>query len=135
MLAAANAIGGLVLKGIDTYSNYKRNNAMDSAVKVLIENDRRFHERMIRMEENVGVIARTTATGFKQINEGFNKLNRLVQVGFYCIDSMLNQTKQKFREMHDTLNNHHLAIHNLSKSVGVVLPLIRKYRSTLQKYR
>ena len=55
---------------------------MDNAVKVLIENDRRFHERMIRMEENVGVITRTTATGFKQINEGFNKLNRLVQVGF-----------------------------------------------------
>ena len=48
---------------------------------------------------------------------------------------MLNQTEQKFRETHDTFNNHHLAIHYLSKSVGVVLPLIRKYRSTLQKYR
>ena len=48
---------------------------------------------------------------------------------------MLNQTEQKFRETHDTLNNHHLAIYYLSKSVGVVLPLIRKYRSTLQKYR
>ena len=135
MLAVANAIGGLVLKGIDSYSNYKQNNAMDNAVKVLIENDRRFHERMIRMEENIGVIVRTTATGFEQINEGFNKLNRSVQVGFYRIDDMLNQTEQKFREMHDTLNNHHLVIHYLSKSVGVVLPLIRKYRSTLQKYR
>ena len=73
--------------------------------------------------------------GFEQINDGFNKLNRSVQVGFYCIDSMLNQTEQKFRETHDTLNNHHLAIHYLSKSVSVVLPLIRKYRSTLQQYR
>ena len=108
---------------------------MDNVVKVLIENDRRFHERMIRLEENVGVIARTTATGFEQINEGFNKLNGSVQVGFYHIDSMLNQTEQKFREMHDTLNIHYLAIHYFSKSVGVVLPLIRKYRSTLQKYR
>ena len=58
-----------------------------------------------------------------------------MQVGFYHIDSMLNQTEQKFRETHDTLNNHHLTICYLSKSVGVVLPLIRKYRSTLQKYR
>ena len=59
-----------------------------------------------------------------------------MQVGFYHIDSMLNQTKQKFRETHDTLNNHHLVIHYLSKSMcGVVLPLIRKYRSMLQKYR
>ena len=135
MLAAVNVIGGLVLKGIDSYSNYKRNNAMDNAVKVLIENDRRFHDRMLRLEDNVSVIARTTVMGFEQINEGFNKLNRSVQVGFYRIDSMLNQTEQKFRETHDTLNNHHLAIYYLSKSVGVVLPLIRKYRSTLQKYR
>ena len=133
-LAATNAIGGLVLKGIDTYSNYKWNNAMDSAVK-MIENDRRFHERMFRMEDNVRVIVRTTVTGFKQINDGLNKLNRSVQVGFYHVDNMLNQTEQKFRETHDTLNNHHLAIHYLSKSVGVVLPMIRKYRSTLQKYR
>ena len=73
--------------------------------------------------------------GFEQINEGFNKLNRSVQVGFYHVDSMLNQTEQKFRETHNTLNNHHLTIHYLSKSVGAVLPLIRKYRSTLQKYR
>ena len=134
-LAAVNAIGGLVLKGIDSYSNYKRNNMMDSAVKVLIENDWKFHKRMIRLEENTGVIARTMAMGFEQINEGFNKLNRSVQVGFYRVNSMLNQTEQKFRETHDTLNNHHLAIHYLSKSVGVVLPLIRKYRSMLQKYR
>ena len=134
-LSATNAIGGLVLKAIDTYSNYKWNNAMDSAVKVLIENDRRFHERMLRMEDNMGVIARTMATGFKQINDGFNKLNRSVQVGFYRVDSMLNQTEQKFHETHNTLNNHHLAIDYLSKSIGVVLPMIRKYRSTLHNYR
>ena len=87
------------------------------------------------MKDNVGVMARTTATGFEQINDGFNKLNRSVQIGFYRVDSMLNQTEQKFRETYDTLNNHYLAIHYLSKSVGVVLPLIRKYRSTLQRYR
>ena len=55
---------------------------MDNAVKVLIENNRRFHDRMLRLEDNVGVIAKTTATRFEQINEGFNKLNRSVQVGF-----------------------------------------------------
>ena len=108
---------------------------MDSAVKVLIENDRRFHKRMLHMEDNIGVITRTMATGFEQINDGFHKLNRSVQIGFHCIDSMFNQTEQKFRKMHDTLNNHHLALHYLSKSVGVVLPMFRKYRSTLQRYR
>ena len=47
-----------------------KENAMNNAVKVLIENDRRFHDRMLRLEDNVGVIARTTAMGFEQINDG-----------------------------------------------------------------
>ena len=85
ILAVVNTIRGLVLKGIDSYSNYKRNNAMDNAVKVLIENDRRFHDRMLQLEDNVGIVARTTAMGFEQINEGFNKLNRSVQVGFIAL--------------------------------------------------
>ena len=58
---------------------------MDNAVKVLIENDRRFHDRMLQLEDNVGIVARTTAMGFEQINEGFNKLNRSVQVGFIAL--------------------------------------------------
>ena len=48
---------------------------------------------------------------------------------------MMNHTEQHFCDMHDTLNNHHLAIHYLGKAVGVVLPLICKYRSMLQEYQ
>ena len=135
IFAGINAISGLVVKGTDTYSNYKRNSAMDNAMKVLIENDKQFHNRMLRLEDNVGVLARTTATGFKQVNDGFNSLNKSVQLGFYRVDSMMNRTEQRFCDMNNTFNNHHLAIHYLGKAVGVVLPLIHRYRSILHEYK
>ena len=128
-------IGGLSLKGADVYNNWHRNSAMSGAMNVLIENDKRFHERMIRLEDDVGLMASATATGFKEVNEGFNNLNISVQRGLYKVDSMMNQTEQKFKQTHETLNNHHLAIHYLSKALAVVLPLMTRYRNMLVEYR
>ena len=83
ILAAINVIGGLSLKGADVYNNWHRNSAMSNAMNVLIENDKRFHERMIRLEDDVGLMASATATGFKEVNEGFNNLNMSIQRGLY----------------------------------------------------
>ena len=135
ILAAINVIGGLSLKGADVYNNWRRNSAMSEAMNVLIENDKRFHERMIRLEDDVGLMASATATGFKEVNEGFRNLNISVQRGLYKVDSMMNQTEQKFKQTHETLNNHHLAIHYLSKALAVVLPLMTRYRNMLVEYR
>ena len=135
ILTAINVIGGLSLKGADVYNNWRRNSAMSEAMNVLIENDKRFHERMICLEDDVGLMASATATGFKEVNEGFRNLNISVQRGLYKVDNMMNQTEQRFKQTHETLNNHHLAIHYLSKALAVVLPLMTRYRNMLVEYR
>ena len=123
IVAGINVIGGLAMKGFDVYNNYKRNSAMSNAMEVLIENDRRLHDCLIRVEDNVGLVARTMATGFKQVNDGFNRLNSSLLHTLFRVDSMMNTTEQCFRDTHDTLNNYHLAIHYLGKALAVVLPL------------
>ena len=124
-----NVIGGLAMKGVDVYNNYKRNSAMSNAMEVLIENERRLHDHLIRVEDNVGLVARTTATGFKQVNDGFSKLNSSLLHALFRVDSMMNTMEQCFRDTHDTLNNHHLAIHYLGKALAVVLPLFTRYKN------
>ena len=44
------------MKGVDVYNNWKQNSAMGEAMNVLIDNDRKFHERMMHLEDNVGLI-------------------------------------------------------------------------------
>ena len=134
ILTGINVVGGLAMKGADVYNNWQRNTAMGKAMNVLIQNDKCFHERMMTLEDDVGLIASTVATGFKEVNDGFSNLNRSLQYGLYRVDSMMNQTEQKFRDTHDTLNNHHLAIHYLSKALAIVLPLITQYRNMLLEY-
>ena len=135
ILTGINVVGGLAMKGVDIYNNWHQNSGMGEAMNVLIENDRRFHDRMIHLEDNVGLMASATAMGFNEVNDGFHNLNGSLQRGLYKVDSMMNQTKQKFKQTHDTLNNHHLAIHYLSKALAVVLPLLTRYRNMLVEYQ
>ena len=85
ILAGINVVGGLAMKDVDVYNNWKRNSAMGEAMNVLIDNDRKFHERMMRLEDNVGLIVSTTATGFNEVNDGFRNLKNLLQRGLYRI--------------------------------------------------
>ena len=78
IIAGVQAVGGLMMKGADVYNNYKRNKVMAAAMDTLIENDRRFHQRMLALEGDLGVVAQMVATGFAQINSGFQTLNILI---------------------------------------------------------
>ena len=95
---AISAALGLAIKGkgMDTWNNYKRNKAMSKAMDVLIENDKRFHNRMVKMEEDMGLITHTIATGFEQVNEGFSKLNRDVTRVTYRVETMMKPNRKIF---------------------------------------
>ena len=44
LLSGIASLGGVIIKGLNSYFNYKRNAAMSDAVKWLYTNDKLFHE-------------------------------------------------------------------------------------------
>ena len=48
---------------------------------------------------------------------------------------MMNLMERHFRQTHETLNNHHLAIYYLSKGISALIPLMRRYRQAVTNYR
>ena len=134
IITTVNALGGLMAKGFDVYNNYRRNKAMAAAMNTLMENDRKFHKRMLALEDNLGLVSQTVATGFESINTGFQQLNRSIARTTFTLESMLNQTEQRFKDVHETLNNHHLALYFLSKGISGLIPLMRKYRQEVTNY-
>ena len=48
---------------------------------------------------------------------------------------MLNQMERRFKDVHETLNNHHLALYFLSKGISGLIPLMRRYRQAVTNYR
>ena len=90
---------------------------------------------MLALEDDLGVVTQMVATGFEQINSGFQTLNRTIVRTAAEMDLMRNLTERQFKETHEVLNNHHLALYYLSKGITTLIPLMRKYRQAVTNYR
>ena len=85
MLSGIASLGGVIIKGLNSYLNHKRNAAMSNAVKQLYENDKIFHDRMLVMQNKTALLAKTQLQQVNNIRENIHKF-----------DKKLNQTNWQF---------------------------------------
>ena len=63
-----SAIGGLIMKGVNTWSNYKKSKAMTQVVEKIYEAQEIDHRRLTRIEGQTSLLAKTTKTTFQHID-------------------------------------------------------------------
>ena len=68
IFSGVSAIGGLIMKGVNTRSNYKKSEAMTKAVEKLYEAHKIDHEWLTRLEAQTSLLAKTTKTAFQHID-------------------------------------------------------------------
>ena len=68
IFSGVSAIGGLIMKGVNTWSNYKKSKAMTKAVEKLYEAQEIDHCWLTRLEGQMSLLARTMKTAFQHIN-------------------------------------------------------------------
>ena len=78
IFTGVSAIGGLIMKGVNTWSNYKKSKAMTKAVEKLYEAQEIDHCRLTGLEGQTSLLARTMKTAFQHIDY------RLLKIELYC---------------------------------------------------
>ena len=68
IFSSVSAIGGLIMKGVNTWSNYKKSKVMTKAVEKLYEAQEIDHRRLTRLEGQTSLLAKTTKTAFQHID-------------------------------------------------------------------
>ena len=68
LFSGVSAIVGLIMKGINTWSNYKKSKTMTKAVEKLYEAQEIDHRRLTRLEGQTSLLARTMKTAFQHID-------------------------------------------------------------------
>ena len=68
IFTGVSAIGGLIMKGVHTWSNYKKSKAMTQAVEKLYEAQDIDHRGLTRLEGQTSLLAKTTKTTFHHID-------------------------------------------------------------------
>ena len=95
IFSGVSAIGGLIMKGVNMWSNYKKSKAMTKAVEKLYEAQEIDHRRLTRLEGQTSLLAKTTA--FQHIDY------RLLH-----LDTKLNNTVQHMTEFFKRTETHFL---------------------------
>ena len=95
IFSGVSAIGGLIMKGVNTWSNYKKSKAMTKAVEKLYEAQEIDHHRLTRLEGQTSLLAKTRKTAFQHIDY------RLLH-----LDTKLNSTIQHMTEFFKRTETH-----------------------------
>ena len=68
IFSGVSTIGGLIMKSVNTWRNYKKSKAMMKAVEKLYEAQEIDHCRLTRLERQTSLLAKTTKMAFQHID-------------------------------------------------------------------
>ena len=68
IFSSVSAIGGLIMKAVNTWTNYKKSKAMTKAIEKLYEAQEIDHRRLTRLEGQTSLLAKTTKPAFQHID-------------------------------------------------------------------
>ena len=134
IFSGVSAIGGLIMKGVNTWSNYKKSKAMTKAVEKLYEAQETDHRRLTRLEGQTSLLAKTTRTAFQHIDYRLLHLDTKLNSTVQHMTEFFKRTETHFRFTWEALVSNRLAIHLLSSGSAMYDMVLRQYLHYYQNY-
>ena len=134
IFSGVSAIGGLIMKGVNTWSNYKKSKAMTKAVEKLYEAQEIDHRRLTRLEGQTSLLAKTTKTAFQHIDYRLLHLDTKLNSTVQHMTEFFKRTESHFRFTWEALVSNRLAIHLLSSGSAIYDMVLRQYLHYYQNY-
>ena len=104
------AIGGMMIKGINTLVGGKRASSFNNTIKLVNKNAQITHDRLITLENRTTMMAKAIIPVLKDFKQQINNTNdRLIRQ--YCMMTRAHKRYNRlFRQTHKTFKIHHLAL-------------------------
>ena len=134
IFSGVSAIGGLIMKGVNTWSNYKKSKAMTKAVEKLYEAQEIDHRRLTRLEGQTSLLAKTTKTAFQHIDYRLLHLDTKLNSTVQHMTEFFKRTEKHFRFTWEALVSNRLVIHLLSSGSAMYDIVLLQYLHYYQNY-
>ena len=96
ILSGIASLGGVIIKGLNSYLNHKRNAAISNDVKQLYENDKIFHDRMLVMQNKTALLAKTQLQQVNNKRENIDKFNKKLNQNNWQFYVFMEETETTF---------------------------------------
>ena len=134
IFSGVSAIGGLIMKGVNTLSNYKKSKAMTKAVEKLYEAQKIDHRRLTRLEGQTSLLAKTTKTAFQHIDYRLLHLDMKLNSTVQHMTEFFKRTETHFQFTWEALVSNRLVIHLLSSGSAMYDMVLRQYFHDYQNF-
>ena len=104
------AIGGMMIKGINTLVDAKRASSFNNAIKLVNENVQITHDRLITLENRTAMMAKAIILVLKDFKQQINNTNDRLNRQYRMMTRAHNRYNRLFRQTHKTFQIHHLAL-------------------------
>ena len=104
------AIGGMLIKGINTLVDAKRANSFNNTIKMLNANVEITHNRLVTLENKTSMMAKAIMPVLKDLKLQINKTNEKLTSQYRMMSSAHNRYNLLFRQMHEMQMIHHFAL-------------------------
>ena len=125
------AIGGMLIKGINTLIDAKRANSFNNAIKMLNANVEITHNRLVTLENRTSMMVKAVMPVLKDLKSQINKTNKQLASQYRMMSSAHNRYNSLFRQTHKMQTIHHFALllfkNYLTIQVGTLRRIHRQY--------
>ena len=125
------AIGGMLIKGMNTLVDAKRANSFNNAIKMLHANVEITHNRLVTLENRTSMMAKAVMPVLKDLKSQINKTNEQLASQYRMMSSAHDRYKLLFRQMPEMQTIHHFALllfkNYLTIQVGTLQRIHRQY--------
>ena len=127
IFSRVSAIGGLLIKGFNAISNYKKSKAVARAMKELYKAQEVDHKRLQRLEHHTSLIAKATKTAFTHIAGKLLQLDVKIDNTISHLKEFMAETTEQFRHTWQITISNRLAIKLLSHGAAMYDRVLHKY--------
>ena len=110
IIQGITAIGGMMIKGINTPVDAKRASSFNNAIKLINENVQITHNRLITLENRTAMMAKAIIPILKDFKQQINNTNDRLNRQYRMMTRAHDRYNRLFRQTHKTFQIHHLAL-------------------------
>ena len=127
IFSGVSAIGGLLIKGFNAISNYKKSKAMARAMKELYKAQEIDHKCPKRLEHHMSLLAKATKTAFVHIDGKLAMLDVKIGNVMSNLKQFMADTTKQFKYTWQVTVSDRLAIKLLSSGAAIYDQVLHKY--------
>ena len=128
------AIGGMMIKGINTLVDAKRASSFNNAIILINENVQITHDQLIMLENRTAMMAKAIISILKDFKQQINNTNDRLNRQYRMMIRAHDRYNRLFRQTHKTFQIHHLVLFMVKDYIMILVGTLQRIHRQYIRY-